>query len=394
MDFKSVLSSKIAQSSSTPPSSTNNTSVSPLPSKFKRRAEIEAEREAAYRAEQARLEEERLAKAAKKRKLAEDEAEEKRHREEKRRKLADEARAQETEEQDRKEKERRKRLGLPEVPDSVVGDSGEEGEKENGDKEDSEDRDAAAREEMSEEELTQKLRSLSEPSMFFRETHAQRLQRYYQLAAPLPDTSLGAVSKSSSPQPISTTLEPVSASNTAISANSPPASDQAGRLLLARRLTTWFNLILASWAYALSTRPEEVKKTFSGQSATNSHLQALSHLKPLFRKLETLPTKPSSLPDDLLGPICSIVRKAQERRYVDANDEYLRLSIGKAAWPIGVTMVGIHERSAREKLNESDQGKAHIMSDEATRKILQSLKRCLSFAQTKWPPENVGQLMG
>ena len=84
----------------------------------------------------------------------------------------------------------------------------------------------------------------------------------------------------------------------------------------------------------------------------------------------------------------------QERRYVDANDGYLRLSIGKAAWPIGVTMVGIHERSAREKLHEDGKDGAHIMSDEVTRKFLQGIKRCLSFAQTRWPPEDFGQLMG
>jgi pre-mRNA-splicing factor 18 len=87
-----------------------------------------------------------------------------------------------------------------------------------------------------------------------------------------------------------------------------------------------------------------------------------------------------------------IVKAAQERRYVDANDGYLRLSIGKAAWPIGVTMVGIHERSAREKLHENDKG--HVMGDEITRKFLQSIKRCLSFAQVRWPPEDIQQLMG
>lgn len=56
-------------------------------------------------------------------------------------------------------------------------------------------------------------------------------------------------------------------------------------------------------------------------------------------------------------------------------------------------MVGIHERSAREKLHESD-NQAHIMSDEVTRKFLQSIKRCLSFAQTRWPPDDQLQLMG
>ena len=72
----------------------------------------------------------------------------------------------------------------------------------------------------------------------------------------------------------------------------------------------------------------------------------------------------------------------------------LSLTTDPSAWPIGVTMVGIHERSAREKLHESDKGQAHLMSDEVTRKFLQSIKRCLSFAQTRWPPEDLLQLMG
>jgi len=97
--------------------------------------------------------------------------------------------------------------------------------------------------------------------------------------------------------------------------------------------------------------------------------------------------------DAVLQGVMEIVHAAQERRYVDANKQYLLLSIGKAAWPIGVTMVGIHERSAREKLHETDKT-AHIMSDEITRKFLQSIKRCLSFAQTRWPPDDLLQLMG
>lgn len=55
-------------------------------------------------------------------------------------------------------------------------------------------------------------------------------------------------------------------------------------------------------------------------------------------------------------------------------------------------MVGIHERSAREKLHGGKQ--AHIMSDESTRKYLQSIKRCLTFAQVRWPPDDQLQLMG
>lgn len=110
-------------------------------------------------------------------------------------------------------------------------------------------------------------------------------------------------------------------------------------------------------------------------------------IKQLFRKFES-----GDLDDSLLQPIIEIVQALQERRYVDANDGYLRLSIGKAAWPIGVTMVGIHERSAREKLHDGEKG--HVMGDEVTRKYLQSIKRCLTFAQVRWPPEDLRQLMG
>jgi hypothetical protein len=61
----------------------------------------------------------------------------------------------------------------------------------------------------------------------------------------------------------------------------------------------------------------------------------------------------------------------RERNYLHANDIYLRLAIGNAPWPIGVTSVGIHERSAREKISHVANGQAHIMNDEATRKYLQ-----------------------
>lgn len=63
----------------------------------------------------------------------------------------------------------------------------------------------------------------------------------------------------------------------------------------------------------------------------------------------------------------------QTREYIKANDAYLRLSIGNAPWPIGVTMVGIHERSGREKIFSNNV--AHVLNDEVSRKYIQSLKR-------------------
>jgi pre-mRNA-splicing factor 18 len=62
----------------------------------------------------------------------------------------------------------------------------------------------------------------------------------------------------------------------------------------------------------------------------------------------------------------------QTRSYQRANDAYLTLSIGNAAWPIGVTSVGIHERSAREKITDNI---AHVLNDEVSRKYIQAVKR-------------------
>jgi hypothetical protein len=42
----------------------------------------------------------------------------------------------------------------------------------------------------------------------------------------------------------------------------------------------------------------------------------------------------------MLSRMAEIVHYMQKREYQKANDAYLRLSIGNAPWPIGVTMVG------------------------------------------------------
>lgn len=382
------MAAQIAKTSNkaSPSASPSPAPTKPTTSKYLKRSEVEAAREAAYLAEQAAIESQRIAKAEKKRKQEEDDADRAREREAKRMKLAEESKRRQQEEDDRVEKARRKRLGLPELPTAE-----ELAEKE-------EDHVLAEeQEDIPEEELFIKLREMKEPIQLFGETHAQRLRRYYRLKDPtiatVPAHAEGYTSPNTS-DPIPTTLLPVPEVDMLIPTTIPPSTSRSGRLLLARQVTSWLTLIFRAWSSALSSRDAAIKATLSGQQATNSYTQALSHLTPLYRKLEKLPSSPSELPDDLLAPICKLIRLAQERRYVDANDEYLQVSIGKAAWPIGVTMVGIHERSAREKIGEQGKEKAHIMSDESTRKMLQSIKRCLSFAQTRWPPEDVGQLMG
>ncbi|KAI0293825.1 Prp18 domain-containing protein [Russula brevipes] len=144
---------------------------------------------------------------------------------------------------------------------------------------------------------------------------------------------------------------------------------------------------LKEWGESMAERPEHVKRTTQGKLAAATQVQSAQYLKPLFKLLRS-----RSLPDDMLPRLAEIVHHMQKRQYQRANDAYLRLSIGNAPWPIGVTMVGIHERSAREKIS-SDQV-AHVLNDEVSRKYIQSLKRLLTFSQTKYPPDDVSQLMG
>jgi pre-mRNA-splicing factor 18 len=359
MDFASLMNSQIAAS---------KPNAGAGEKKYLKRSEVEAQREADYQREQHELEKSRLERLEKKRKRDEEEAERNRARDEKKRRLAEEGRKWTEQEQEAGEAARRKRLGLPElVKEDKKSTPLEDGE-----------------EDIDEEQLLEKLKMIDEPRRLFGETHNQRLRRYRRLQekALAPKLSTG---------PIPTTIALVPEKDMKIPATVP--DDEEGKAYLLRQIASYFDMLLSEWSLALSRRPAEVKASFTGKQAYSNFTLALSNLTPLFRKIES-----TTLSASLVAPIHEIVDLAQRKYYVDANDAYLRLSIGKAAWPIGVTMVGIHERSAREKLHESEKGgagkEAHILADEVTRKMLQGIKRCLSFAQTRWPPDDLGQLMG
>ncbi|KID75095.1 Pre-mRNA-splicing factor 18 [Metarhizium brunneum] len=343
MDFASLMNKELSKAKTTNDSS----------KKYLKRSEIEEERKQAYIAEQKTLEEEREAKAAAKRKREEELATENAAREEKRRKLAEESRKLKEEREEEEERARRKRLGLPELVKKKEEDEGQ-----------------AVQDDVPEEELREKLREIGHPVMLFGESHAAKLRRYRKLTTVM---SMG---------PIPTTLALVEEKDMKVDGTVP--ADRDGRKWLFRQLASYFTMVLTEYE---RTMEEEKSETSAGKTAYSAMVQTRENMKPLFRKFES-----NDVDDSLLVPVVQIVQALQERRYVDANDDYLRLSIGKAAWPIGVTMVGIHERSAREKLHNGEKG--HVMGDEVTRKILQSIKRCLTFAQVRWPPTDLRQLMG
>jgi len=362
MDFASLMSKEIAKAKGP-----TKEAAKPA-SKYISKREAEEARKAAYLEEQKKLEEERAARAVAKRKREDEAAEEAKEREEKRQRLAEEIRIRREAKEAEEERARRKRLGLPEV--APTADDGEATpEAAESDADDGDDGD------IPDVELLPKLRELGEPAVLFAESHSARLRRY-RVATGAVVVSLG---------PIVTTLAPVEEKNMKVPDTVPATSNKKARRYLFRQLASYFNMVLREWEIALAK--EDNADTYAGQAARSAMTSSKETMRPLFRKFEK-----GDLDETILEAIVEIVKAAQERRYVDANDGYLRLSIGKAAWPIGVTMVGIHERSAREKLHGGERG--HIMGSEITRKYLQSIKRCLSFAQVRWPPEDVRQLMG
>lgn len=372
-------------SKSKPPSATTPTS------KYQRRADLERERQQKYSEEQARLEFEKEERAAKKRKLEDEDAARNAAREEKKRRLAEESRVRRGAEEVEEERLRRKRLGLPELLTDT----------------------AEVEKDIEDDELRIKLRGLGQEEAIGEEGHAERLARYYRIKKRKDKEKKWYAGA------IPTTIEPLPADELILPEKLPSPDDKDAYAKLHRQISSYLNFVLGEWGAALTGRDKDVASSSEGVTASNNYKVALEDLKPLMRRLEAGYREATStaaavtrkdgkdakkeggyepLPHKaLLQPLVDILHKTQGRNYRDAVDAYLRLSIGKAAWPIGVTMVGIHERSAREKLHEDGKGKdeiAQIMSDETTRKWLQSLKRLVSFAQTRWQVWDLGQLMG
>ncbi|KAK3407287.1 hypothetical protein EUGRSUZ_K03365 [Eucalyptus grandis] len=144
------------------------------------------------------------------------------------------------------------------------------------------------------------------------------------------------------------------------------------------KILVFFKRLLNEWKQELDEMPDAEKRTAKGKSMVATFKQCARYLKPLFKFC-----RKKVLPDDIRQALMIVVNCCMKRDYLAAMDHYIKMAIGNAPWPIGVTMVGIHERSAREKIYTNSV--AHIMNDETTRKYLQSVKRLMTFCQRRYP---------
>lgn len=138
--------------------------------------------------------------------------------------------------------------------------------------------------------------------------------------------------------------------------------------------------LLNMWGQQLNSATAAEKTTVKHKMARATYTQTCVYLKPLTRKL-----KKKNLPEDICDSLMEITKHLLERNYIMASDAYLQMAIGNAPWPIGVTMVGIHARTGREKIFSKNV--AHVMNDETQRKYIQALKRLMTKCQEYFPTD-------
>lgn len=142
----------------------------------------------------------------------------------------------------------------------------------------------------------------------------------------------------------------------------------------------FLQFLLKMWGNQLNSRATSEKMRTKGKMTLATFTQTQIYLKPLLRKLRS-----KSLPEDISDSLTEITRHLLDRNYIMASDAYLQMAIGNAPWPIGVTMVGIHARTGREKIFSKNV--AHVLNDETQRKYIQALKRLMTKCQEFFPTD-------
>lgn len=166
-----------------------------------------------------------------------------------------------------------------------------------------------------------------------------------------------------------------------------PELIRTDRARLRKELADFYQCLLLEWQGYIDDNSERLRETHEGRLTLYAQTSSSSMMKPLFKRLSK-----DQLDRDILMALAHIAACLQQRDYVRANDFYLKMAIGNAPWPIGVTAVGIHERTSRERIKSSQV--AHVLNDEVSRKWIQTIKRFITHCQRVRPPSDPSKAMG
>ncbi|KAH7650216.1 hypothetical protein FG379_003295 [Cryptosporidium bovis] len=142
----------------------------------------------------------------------------------------------------------------------------------------------------------------------------------------------------------------------------------------------WIETQMNEWEKLLKCRSKIDAETEKGKFDSARYYQTKRDIQPLISSLKNMDGK---VDGEVLEKLYKIVVLCCEREYIKAQDKYIELAIGNAPWPMGVTMVGIHERAGRTKIFSSHI--AHVLNDETTRKYIQMFKRLITHCELRRP---------
>lgn len=160
-------------------------------------------------------------------------------------------------------------------------------------------------------------------------------------------------------------------------------------------IRSYIRKTMKAWEKDLADRPEEDKKKATTKAEIAAHRQVRRDIRPLQKRLRMY-----RLESFMLDKIHPIIELAEQKEYRSAAEQYLELTIGKAAWPVGVgcggsmlmeDAIGLHDRFNRM---ESRKDTAWALNDEVARKYVQGLKRLMNQAQKYWPPDDPSKMSG
>lgn len=260
---------------------------------------------------------------------------------------------------------------------------------------------------MTRDEVIRRLRVLKQPITMFGETDEQRLERFLvaEKTVLVEDEAAGGQQanlhiamqredkekarrkqvEESKQAPGTEELQEADLEQQQLMASFQAAADALAEKNMAveDRIIKWLQKWMKDWEEDLLARDDAVKASAPGRQADVRFKETEQYLKPLYSRL-----KHRTLDVNLLAGIKLIIDAMKDRNYLHAYKIYMGVAIGNSPWPIGVTQVGLHERSAREKISfKYASGSAHIMNDEASRKFIQALKRLMTFCQRRYPTD-------
>ncbi len=151
---------------------------------------------------------------------------------------------------------------------------------------------------------------------------------------------------------------------------------KAEKTKVEHQIHSWIQHCLREWRQSLDSAP--AKFVEAGLDDANLR-QCISYLHPLLFIIQR-----DSLSMHIYPLLARLVAYAQQHKYTKAADDYLKLSIGSQTWPLGLAILR-PSGEVQQSDKFFDTKITTMLADDTTRRWLGSVKRLLTFAETKWP---------